>query len=320
MLKKIKFLTVVFIVSALFVSSCVKPSEHSTDNEVKDKEVLKVQSEKENENDDTEQEENSSENAPDDQNRIDEEAFEKEESAEVISADRWKIKPNYTYDFIETFGNSQYSIYKQGDAYGVMDIDGYYIGEKTYSELIYCSTHGLSSKDVKDTPEKLSEDLAVSPDCGYRKDETSDAIYVFDSTRDRVYVAGYKDGVFRIADITDTEFFAQNERYIVVLYDCDADIMMYEGIGMNSLSEVFKAENTEMHYGVIDTDMDYVIACIYDEVRDGNDCYIVKQNGKYGYRAISGKEYYPCVFDAANTAYGGRAWVKFDGKWGTIKF
>ncbi len=335
MLKKIKILTVVFIVSALFMSSCVviKPQGELDGKKEDTADVIAADdgkkeatakdaddaSEGENADGETDSAEENKEAVTDDK-KDDSKNKDALGEEELISADRWKIKPNYVYDFIETFGKTKYSIYKQGDTYGVMDIDGYYIGEETYSELVYCPTHGLSSKDVTGEPVVLCEDLEISPDCGYRKSAGSEVIYVFDSTRDRVYATGYSDGAFKIADITDTEFFTQNDRYTVVLYDCDADIMMYEGIGMNSLSEVFKAENLEMRYGVIDLDMDYIVACIYDEVLDGNDCYIVKKDGKYGYLGLTGKEYYPCVFEKANTAYDGRAWVKLYGKWGTVKF
>lgn len=237
-----------------------------------------------------------------------------------LSASSWIISPSYTFDSLETFGMTGYSIYKKNGKTGIIDMNASGIGTGDYSALYYCDEHGLSCPDILDTPIKMRDDLYLSPDCGYRENEKDKITYVFDNTRDRIYAAGYSDGVFRLADITDTGFFDKNSDHIVVLYNCDSDLMMYEGIGMKSLEDVFRAENIVMRYGVIDGDMDYVIACVYEEIRDGNDCYIVKKDGKYGYRALNGRQYYPCVFDYANTAYKGAAWVKYGGKWGTVRF
>lgn len=238
----------------------------------------------------------------------------------TLSGASWIISPSYVFDSIETFGMTGYSIYKKDGKTGILDMNASGIGTGDYSALYYCPEHGLSCPDISDTPIKMRDDLYLSPDCGYRTGSKDKLTYVFDNTRDRVYAAGYSDGIFRLADITDTEFFDRSCDHIVVLYNCDSDLMMYEGIGMTSLEDVFRAENKQMRYGVIDGDMDYVIACIYEEVRDGNDCYIVKQDGKYGYRALNGRQYYPCVFEYANTAYKGAAWVKYGGKWGTVRF
>ena len=96
--------------------------------------------------------------------------------------------------------------------------------------------------------------------------------------------------------------------------------MMYADCGMRDLEEVYRGENREMLYGVLDKDLDLVIAFLYEDIRDANDCYLVKKDGKYGYRALSGREYYPCVFEDANTCFRGQAWVKYGGKWGTVRF
>lgn len=234
--------------------------------------------------------------------------------------DRWIIRPAYGFDTLETFGKTGYSIYTLDGKYGIVDMSANGIGTGDYSRLFYCPSHGLSCPDIRDASIEMREDLYLAPDCGYEYNPETRVVYVFDPTRDRVYATGYSDGIFRIMDITETEFFTTNERYTVVLYDCDADLLMYEGIGMPDIETVFAMENKEMHYGVIDTDMDYVIACIYDEILDGNDCYIVKKDGKYGYRALGGREYYPCVFESAQTAYKGAAWVKYGGLWGTVRF
>ncbi len=242
----------------------------------------------------------------------------------TLSAQSWIIPPSYVFDSLETFGLTGYSIYRKDEKYGILDMGAAGIGTGDYTNLFYCPEHGLSCPDISDTPIKLRDDLYLAPDCGYGSEiknaKQNEITYVFDNTRDRIYAAGYSGGIFRLADITDTEFFDRSRDYIVVLYDCDADIMMYEGIGMTSLKEVFSLENKEMCYGVIDGDMDYVVACVYEEVRYGNDCYIVKQSGKYGYRAVTGRQYYPCVFEEANTAYKGAAWVKYEGRWGTVRF
>lgn len=254
---------------------------------------------------------------PDDKSKVDNQS---PRIAAEFSDDRWIIKPSYSFDSLETFGMSGYSIYTKNGNYGILDMSANGIGTGDYSKLFYCPSHGLSCPDILDTPIKMREDLYLAPDCGYEYSRESEVVYVFDPTRDKVYATGYSDGIFKIMDITDTEFFKSKERHTVVLYDCDADIMMYEGIGMPDINAIFTSEAKPMHYGVIDSDMDYVIACIYDEVRDGNDCYIVKKDGKYGYRAISGREYYPCAFEYANTAYKGAAWVKYGGLWGTVRF
>ncbi|MBR5307466.1 MAG: PASTA domain-containing protein [Clostridia bacterium] len=239
-------------------------------------------------------------------------------TAPTSTSIRWLSSPRLSYDEVYTFGMTGYSVYRKGDSYGVIDLDGRNVGEGTYTNLFYCPEHGLSSSDVTQVTE-ISDGLSVSPDCGYRAGSDGN-IYVYDNLRARVYLTGMSDGKFRIVDITDTEFFKSNEHYIAVLYNCDADLMMYEDAGMSSLAEIFEGENREMKYGVISSRLEHIVSFVYDSVVYGNDCYIVEQNGKFGYRGTSGQHYYPCVFQKANTAYKGAAWVKYGGKWGTVAF
>lgn len=239
-------------------------------------------------------------------------------SGKGLTAPKWMIAPTVDYDILYTFGKTGYSICKKWDNYGIIDMSGKPYGTGAYTKLFYCTEHGLSSPDVKE-PTSISDDLVISPDCGFKaKDEKN--IYVFDNTRNKVYLTGYSEGRFKIADITETEFFKTNASYIAVLYDCDADLMMYEGIGMESLEEIFRAENRKMHYGVVNNEFYTLVEFAYDSIRDGNDCYIVEKSGKYGYRGLSGQYYYECIFEEANTAYLGTAWVKYGGKWGTVIF
>ncbi len=237
----------------------------------------------------------------------------------INSTPKWILNPNYEYDSLETFGKTGYSIYKIGENAGIVNIDGQKIGNGNYSELFYCSQHGLSSTDV-DSSVQLADDLTIMPDCGYKKSENGGNIYVYDITRSKIYLTGYSEGKFRIADITETDYFKSNELYTAVLYNCDTDIMMYENTEMQSVSEIFSAESVEMKYGVINKNFEHIIGFVYDEISDGNDCFIVKQNGKYGYRGKDGQTYYPCIYEYANTAYKGAAWVKYNGKWGTVGF
>lgn len=237
----------------------------------------------------------------------------------INSTPKWILNPIYEYDSLETFGKTGYSIYKIGENAGIVNIDGQKIGNGNYSELFYCPQHGLSSADV-DSSVQLADDLTVMPDCGYKKSEIGGNIYVYDITRSKIYLTGYSEGKFRIADITETDYFKSNELYTAVLYNCDTDIMMYENTEMQSVSEIFSAESVEMKYGVINKNLEHIIGFVYDEICDGNDCFIVKQNGKYGYRGKDGQTYYPCIFEYANTAYKGAAWVKYNGKWGTVGF
>lgn len=232
---------------------------------------------------------------------------------------KWIIPPQVDYDYIETFGMTGYSMCGKWGSHGVIDMSGKPYGTGDYSKLFYCPEHGLSSPDVKDVT-VLSPDLSISPDCGFGTSAKSNNIYVYDDSRSRVYLTGYSDGVFRIADITDTEFFKSNQYYIAVLYNCDADLLMYVDAGMESLEDIFRAENTEMKYGVVSSGLDELVVFDYSEVREGNDCFIVKKDGKYGYVGTYGNVYYPCVFEQANTAYKGAAWVKYNGKWGTVRF
>ena len=231
---------------------------------------------------------------------------------------RWIQGPRHTYDDVYTFGMTGFSVYRKGDTCGIIDLDGKNVGEGTYTRLFYCPEHGLSSPDVSEVT-SVTDELSVSPDCGYKSEEGG-SIYVYDNLRARVYLTGMSDGKFRIVDITDTEFFKTNEHYIAVLYNCDADLMMYEDAGMSSLAEIFEGENREMKYGVVSSRLEHIVSFVYDSVVYGNDCYIVEQNGKFGYRGTSGQHYYPCVFQKANTAYKGAAWVKYNGKWGTVAF
>lgn len=232
---------------------------------------------------------------------------------------KWIIAPTIDYDTVETFGKTGYSICSKWNTYGIIDMNGQAYGTGDYTKLFHCPEHGLSSPDVTQSV-KLADNLSVAPDCGYDAIEQKATVYVYDDSRSKVYVTGYSNGVFRIADITETDFFKSNERYIAVLYNCDADLMMYEGAGMESLADIFKAENRDMKYGVISNNMEHLIGFVYDEIRDGNDCYIVKQNGLYGYRGTVGQYYYPCIFTEANTAYLGAAWVKYNGLWGVLAF
>lgn len=246
-----------------------------------------------------------------------------EKSEEVTGLpfeDRWVIRPSYVYDSLETFGMSGYSIYRIGENYGILDMNASGIGTGDYSYLFYCPTHGLSCPDILEVPIEMREDLLLSPDCGYRPDPSAGITYVYDNTRDRVYAAATEDGKLRIVDITDTEYFENTPGFTAVLYDCDADIMMYEDCGMTAISEVFEAENTKMYYGVVRNDFEMILPFIYDSVEDGNDCYLLCKGGKYGYASVKGRELYPCVFEDACTAYKGKAWVKYGGKWGTIRF
>lgn len=239
-------------------------------------------------------------------------------SGKGLTAPKWMIAPTVDYDILYTFGKTGYSICKKWNNYGIIDMSGKPYGTGAYTKLFYCTEHGLSSPDVTE-PTTVSDDLVISPDCGFKeKDEKN--IYVFDNTRNRVYLTGYSGGKFKIADITETEFFKTNASYIAVLYDCDADLMMYEGIGMESLEEIFRAENRKMHYGVVNNEFYTLVEFAYDSIRDGNDCYIVEKGDKYGYRGLSGQYYYECIFEEANTAYLGTAWVKYGDKWGTIIF
>ena len=240
-------------------------------------------------------------------------------SGKGLTSPKWVISPKIDYDFLETFGMTGYSICKKWDNYGIVDMSGKPYGTGAYTKLYFCPEHGLSSPDVKKKTE-IAPDLFIMPDCGYEALKINENIYVYDDSRSRLYLTGYSDGRFRIADITDTEFFRTNSNYIAVLYNCDADLMMYEGAGMENLGEIFAAENRKMKYGVVNNEFHTVIEFAYDEIYHGNDCYIVGQNKKYGYRGLSGQYYYECIFEKANTAYLGTAWVKYGGKWGTVAF
>lgn len=232
---------------------------------------------------------------------------------------KWIIPPQIDYDYIETFGMTGYSMCGKWGSHGIIDMSGKPYGEGNYSKLFYCPEHGLSSPDVKDVT-AISSDLSISPDCGFGTFAKSNNIYVYDNSRSKVYLTGFSDGVFRIADITDTEFFKSNEYYIAVLYNCDADLLMYEDAGMDNLEDIFRAENTQMRYGVVSSEFQELVEFSYNSVREGNDCFIVQKDGKYGYVGTYGHIYYPCVFEQANTAYKGAAWVKYNGKWGTVRF
>lgn len=236
-----------------------------------------------------------------------------------LTEPQWIISPILDYDILETFGNGSYSIVRKWDNYGIVDINCNAYGTGAYTKLFHCPEHGLSSPDVTEAV-KLADDLTIVPDCGFKALESDRNIYVYDDSRGRLYLTGYSDGQFKIADMTETEFFKTNSNYIAVLYNCDTDIMMYDGIGMESLGEIFKAENIKMNYGVVNNEFVTLIEFRYDEIKYGNDCYIVKEDGKYGYRGFSGQYYYECIFEEANTAYLGAAWVKYDGKWGTVEF
>lgn len=236
-----------------------------------------------------------------------------------LTVPKWVVSPKIDYDIIETFGMTGYSICRKWDNYGIIDMNGKPFGTGAYTKLYFCPEHGLSSPDVTKKT-KLAEDLFIVPDCGLEDLESDRNIYVFDDSRNRVYLTGYTDGRFKIADITETEYFKTNSNYIAVLYNCDTDLMMYEDAGMESLSDIFTAENRKMKYGVVNNEFITVVEFAYDEIRPGNDCYIVKQNGKYGYRGLSGQYYYECIFEEANTAYLGTAWVRYNGKWGTAAF
>ncbi|MBR3994742.1 MAG: WG repeat-containing protein [Clostridia bacterium] len=234
------------------------------------------------------------------------------------TAPSWIISPRNTHEEIFTFAKTGYSICEKNGVYSVIDMNGRVV-VGGYGDLFYCPEHGLSSKEVSEK-KQLTEDITLSADCGYRTADVSRNIYVYDDSRSRVYLTGYSEGTFRIADITDTDFFKSNGQYIAVLYNCDADILMYDGIGMKSLEEIFSAEHTEMKYGVVDSNLVTITEFVYDEISDGNDCYIVKQDEKHGYIGTDGRIYYPCIFEEANTAYKGAAWVKYNGKWGTVAF
>ncbi len=231
----------------------------------------------------------------------------------------WTKTPVLVCDTLETFGKTEYSICGKNGIFTVVDMNGKSVSEKDFRSLIYCPEHGLSSADVTESI-KLNDGITVNPDCGYRESSKDKNIYVYDDSRHRVYLTGFSDGEFRIIDITDTEFFKSNTVYTAALYNCDADLLMYDGIGMENLEDVFRAENTEMLFGVVTNDFRTVIDFEYTEISDGNDCYIVKKNGKYGYRGLLGQYYYDCIFDEANTAFKGVSWVKYGGKWGTVVF
>ena len=232
---------------------------------------------------------------------------------------KWIISPVVDYDYVETFGMTGYSMCAKFGSHGIIDMNGKPYGTGAYSRLFYCPEHGLSTPDVQEVT-ALSSDLSISPDCGLVSSGKPNNIYVYDNSRDRVYLTGYSEGVFRIADITDTEFFKSNQYYIAVLYNCDADLLMYVDANMDSLEDIFRAENMQMNYGVVSNNFYELVEFKYSEVREGNDCFIVKENEKYGYVGAEGKIYYPCIFEQANTAYKGAAWVKYGGKWGTVGF
>jgi len=228
-------------------------------------------------------------------------------------------QPYLVRDSIYTFAMTGYSISVSDGKYGIVDIWGNAVGAQSYSKLTYCPNHGLTSPDIAEKT-ALADDLFIAPDCDCGTFETNNTVYVYDNTRERVYSAEISNGRLSIIDITDSDTFGENERYIVIKYSSDADLMMYLGENMESVETIFKAENVPMKYGVITKDLEYITDFTYDSITYGNDCYIVEKDGLFGYVGVDGKLYYSCRFTKANTAYLGAAWVKENGKWGIIGF
>ena len=232
---------------------------------------------------------------------------------------KWLRGASSEYSALDTFNNTGYSIYNVAGTYGIVDMNGNGVGTGNYTKIDYCPAHGVVCPDVAESTQ-IAEDLTLAPACGCDIDSYYGTVYVYDNTRSKIYMTGYANGEFRITDITDTDIVKNTAQFPSVLYNCDADLMMYDQSGIESLQEVFTAENREMAYGVVNNKMEIVVGYIYQDIEYANDCYIVKKNGKYGYRGTAGQHYYPCIFEDANTAYLGAAWVKYNGKWGTVAF
>ncbi len=221
---------------------------------------------------------------------------------------------------IRTFDGSKYSVFELFKAdgtpvSGIIDIDGNILCAEENSYFVWCDYHGWIStaSNTEDLPEL---DGYTFGQCGHGGSVPSVGIYNVNT--EKRYLTGYGEGSMFV---TETESFPDLSPYIVYRGELTIDD------GNGNASEEFMQYFDERFWGGEGFEFEFtdvrgnpaslgVCSNVPHSFTNGYIAFM--RDGKYGYLDEYGEEMTGFIYDDAETAYDGFAWVCENGKWQTV--
>lgn len=239
-------------------------------------------------------------------------------SEEAISKPyKWIIEPNIEADdIIDLEGRKEVSLIKKGKQYNFINNDqGKELLRQDFFEYAILANGEMYIWQEGEEHYKVNEDYTLEIS-NYAGDYSPNIVY-YNTDRN--------------------ELFTQNQMYLVVSKNEELleNYKKIHGTNLECFVEVTPtnfvddefdkyAEFSESDlgkYGYYNKEnLEIQIEPIYDRAFNYYENYsAVKKDGKAGFIDLEGKEIFPFEFEETRSFDQGRAWVKFDGKWGVIE-
>ncbi len=246
-----------------------------------------------------------------------------ENTEPVQSSDNFVYEAPEGFEIITTLNRSQYSVFstetENGIRQGIVDITGKVVAEPEYTTLGYCPWHEVIYAEPfaeGDEPVIIDEKYKIDLHYGHGGSGYSYLIYSQDAGK---MFECYFD--MDCIEVDELQNFKALTPYIC--YSGETEITagsyyMGDGTGIYEMLD-------EIVYGASGAECEF-ISDIGSIVSLGkldfipntgfiNDYMVICRDGKYGLVNGIGKECTQIIYEAAQTAFDGRAWVKHEGIW-----
>ncbi len=221
---------------------------------------------------------------------------------------------------IRTFDGSKYSVFELFKAdgtpvSGIIDIDGNILCAEENSYFVWCDYHGWIST-ASNLEELPALDGYTFGQCGHGGSIPSVGIYNVNA--EKRYLTGYGEGSMWV---TETEEFSELAPYIIYSGELTVD----DGYG--NATEEFMQYFDEHFWGGEGFEFEFINVrgntvslgyCSNVPYSFTNGYIAFMRDGKYGYADEYGEAVTAFIYDDAETAYDGFAWVCENGKWQTV--
>lgn len=264
---------------------------------------------------------------------------------EAPTEDETVVYPLTDFEIIDTFDKSKYSIFavaqKDGrEKYGLIDINGNICLDAEYDSMGWCPMCDMIylHKDWPATisyPIYIDEEFIIEEHFGHGGGRSWG--YILDTKTNTMYSLSSSEGGASVYEVNTLPAYTPYVRYTgasPIAFDYDfynhlpntyADPSYYE-----YYDEFAFANYDSFLYSLPDSEFEWefrtgsnetinlgVCSAWYSDFT--NDYLVISRGGKYGFVDKNGNDASQFIYEAAEEAYDGKAWVKLDGKWRVIK-
>ncbi|MBE6704296.1 MAG: WG repeat-containing protein [Ruminococcaceae bacterium] len=264
---------------------------------------------------------------------------------EAPTEDETVVYPLTDFEIIDTFDKSQYSVFAVTQAngsnlYGVIDIYGGIHLNAIYDSLGWCDWHEVlwGNKGIPDTinyPIYIDDEYRLDDLCGHGGGRSWG--YVLDTKNNTMYSLSSSEGGANVYEVNTLPAYTPYVRYTgayPIVFDYEfynhlpntyadpSDYEYYDEFAFaNYESFLYSLPDSEFEWefrtGSNETIKLGICSAWYSDF--ANDYLVISRGGKYGFVDKNGNDASQFIYEAAEEAYDGKAWVKLDGKWRVIK-